>query len=80
MRASTGVEQTLVLGASFLRAAYVVFDAEGKDIWVGEKDDCGEHVVPMSKESGVPLVHGCGCEEGIPLSRCTKGKKGKGGA
>ncbi|KAF2116478.1 aspartic peptidase domain-containing protein [Lophiotrema nucula] len=52
-----------IIGATFLRGAYVVFDLDNKEVWMGESADCGSHIVPISMGKGaVPVVPGCGCE------------------
>lgn len=53
-----GPPDFLVLGDSFMRAAYIVYDVDGKAIWLGEADDCGENIVAIGAE-GVPVVEGC---------------------
>ncbi|ORY11615.1 aspartic peptidase domain-containing protein [Clohesyomyces aquaticus] len=52
-----------ILGMPFLRGAYVVFDNENREVWIGESDDCGSDVVPIGKgKDAVPIVAGCGCQ------------------
>lgn len=50
-----------ILGASIMRGAYMVFDNENSEVWMGEKADCGSNVVPLGKPNDtVPVVPGCG--------------------
>ena len=52
-----------ILGASFMRGAYMVFDRDNDELWLGESDDCGSNIVPIGKGNyAVPLIPGCGCE------------------
>jgi hypothetical protein len=51
-----------VLGDSFLRAAYVVFDLANNNIWLDEVADCGSNLVAIgSGANSVPIVNGCKC-------------------
>lgn len=38
-----------VLGDTFLRAAYVVFDWDNQNIHVAKNEDCGTHLIPIGK-------------------------------
>ncbi|KAL7925573.1 aspartic peptidase domain-containing protein [Trichoderma austrokoningii] len=38
-----------VLGDTFLRAAYVVFDWDNQEIHVAKNEDCGTHLIPIGK-------------------------------
>jgi Eukaryotic aspartyl protease len=51
-----------ILGDSFLRAAYVVFDVDNQNIWIDQADDCGSNIVAIGKgASAVPQIAGCHC-------------------
>jgi hypothetical protein len=51
-----------VLGDSFLRAAYVVFDLDNQNIWIDQADDCGSNIVAIGKGiNAVPQIAGCNC-------------------
>ncbi|KAK2597576.1 hypothetical protein N8I77_012355 [Diaporthe amygdali] len=43
-----------VLGDSFLRAAYVVYDQDNENLHLAQAEDCGEHIIPIG--SGVDAV------------------------
>ncbi|KAK3906135.1 aspartic peptidase domain-containing protein [Staphylotrichum tortipilum] len=51
-----------VLGDTFLRAAYVVYDQDNREIWLGQSEDCGTELVPIgSGPNAVPIIEGkCG--------------------
>ncbi|KAH6848023.1 aspartic peptidase domain-containing protein [Chaetomium sp. MPI-CAGE-AT-0009] len=50
-----------VLGDTFLRAAYVVYDWDNRMIHLGQSDDCGSELAPIgSGLDAVPSVAGCG--------------------
>lgn len=38
-----------VLGDTFLRAAYVVFDWDNQNIHIAKNEDCGTHLIPIGK-------------------------------
>ncbi|KAJ5033565.1 uncharacterized protein L3040_008677 [Drepanopeziza brunnea f. sp. 'multigermtubi'] len=55
-------EDLPVLGASFLRGAFVVFDQDNQNVHIAQSGDCGTNLVPIGKgPDAVPsLVGGCG--------------------
>ncbi|KAF2830170.1 acid protease [Ophiobolus disseminans] len=54
-----------ILGDSFMRGAYMVFDLDNDEIWMGETADCGSNIVPVGKgKDAVPVVPGCGSGAG----------------
>ncbi|KAF2668184.1 acid protease [Microthyrium microscopicum] len=60
MQAASGPQY--ILGDSFLRAAYVVFDLGNSNLWIGQADDCGSNLVAIgSGANSVPQVPGCSC-------------------
>jgi hypothetical protein len=49
-----------ILGRSFMRSAYLVFDHDNNERWVAESANCGEHIVAIEKgKFGVPMISGC---------------------
>jgi len=49
-----------ILADTFMRGAYMVFDMDNDEIWIGESADCGSKVVPIGKgKDAVPIVPGC---------------------
>jgi hypothetical protein len=49
-----------ILGASFMKGAYMVFDHDNNERWVAESANCGENIVAVEKGNfGVPMVLGC---------------------
>jgi hypothetical protein len=54
-----GSDHSIVLGNSFLRGVYAVFDISAGEVWIGEADDCGERIEPICADNGIPLVQGC---------------------
>ncbi|KAI9049430.1 hypothetical protein LZ554_006463 [Drepanopeziza brunnea f. sp. 'monogermtubi'] len=55
-------EDLPVLGASFLRGAFVVFDQDNQNVHIAQSDDCGTNLVSIGKgPDAVPsLVGDCG--------------------
>ncbi|KAH6888608.1 aspartic peptidase domain-containing protein [Thelonectria olida] len=52
-----------ILGATFLRSAYAVFDLDNKNIHLAQYEDCGSDVITIgSGESAVPRLKG-GCSD-----------------
>jgi hypothetical protein len=52
-----------ILADSFMRGAYMVFDMDNDEIWMGETADCGPHIVPIGKgKDAVPVIPGCEAE------------------
>jgi len=52
-----------ILGNAFLRGAYLVFDRDNDEIWMGETADCGSNIVPVGKgKDAVPVIPGCGAD------------------
>jgi len=50
-----------ILAAAFMRGAYMAFDLDNDEIWMGETADCGSNIVPVGKgKDAVPVVPGCG--------------------
>ena len=50
-----------ILGDTFMRGAYMVFDLDNDEFWMGEKADCGSNIVAVGKgKDAVPVVPGCG--------------------
>lgn len=48
-----------VLGDSFLRAAYVVYDQDNRNLHLAQADDCGDSLVAISTGvNAVPSVTG----------------------
>ncbi|CEJ80779.1 hypothetical protein VHEMI00944 [[Torrubiella] hemipterigena] len=75
-----------VLGDTFLRAAYAVFDWDNEEIHIGKSADCGSSLIPIgSGRNAVPNVEGdCGKPEPalplphpIPEGPGAKGEKNK---
>ncbi|KAL7782899.1 acid protease [Trichoderma afarasin] len=57
-----------VLGDTFLRAAYVVYDWDNRNIHLANSADCGSHLVAIGKgPDAVPLLTG-DCRETAPTS------------
>ena len=51
-----------ILGDTFLRAAYAVYDIDNKSIWLDQADDCGSSIVAIgSGTNAVPAINGCNC-------------------
>ncbi|KAJ2905174.1 putative acid protease [Zalerion maritima] len=51
-----------ILGNSFFRAAYMVFDQDNEDLYVAQSADCGSRVVSIGKSNSttvVPDFEGC---------------------
>ncbi|KAM4056345.1 eukaryotic aspartyl protease [Hirsutella rhossiliensis] len=79
-----------VLGDTFLRAAYVVYDWDNRNLHVANNEDCGSHLVAIGKgPDSVPSVVGeCGAQytttpssarpTSAPISNLTS-TKGRGG-
>jgi hypothetical protein len=43
-----------------MRGAYMVFDLDNDEIWIGETADCGSNIVPIGQgQNAVPIVSGC---------------------
>lgn len=40
------------LGHPFLRAAYSVFDQDGRNVWLAQQENCGSDIVEITKDSG----------------------------
>lgn len=38
-----------ILADAFMRGAYMVFDMDNDEIWIGESADCGTKIVPIGK-------------------------------
>jgi hypothetical protein len=48
-----------ILTDAFMRGAYMVFDMDNDEIWMGESADCGSNMVPIGKgKDVVPVVPG----------------------
>ncbi|KHN95537.1 secreted aspartic proteinase [Metarhizium album ARSEF 1941] len=48
-----------VLGDTFLRAAYAVYDMDNRNVYVASAADCGTHLVPIGRgENAVPVLDG----------------------
>jgi hypothetical protein len=46
-----------------MRGAYMVFDMDNDEIWIGGSVDCGSNIVPIGKsKDAVPMVPGCEAE------------------
>lgn len=60
MSASTGNQ--FILGDTFLRSVYTVFDWDNQNAYVAQGDDCGSHIIPIGKgaDSVPELVGECG--------------------
>jgi hypothetical protein len=54
-----GKEGKMVLGNSFLRGTYVVMDHTWGQVYIGEADDCGEKIVPVTYNPAIDAVDGC---------------------
>ncbi|KAK4229253.1 aspartic peptidase domain-containing protein [Podospora fimiseda] len=55
-----GDNSKAALGANFLRAAYVVFDQNNRNIHLAQTGDCGSELVPIEAGAdGIPSVNGC---------------------
>ncbi|OCK98072.1 acid protease [Cenococcum geophilum 1.58] len=62
-----------VLGDSFLRAAYVVYDVDNQNLWLDQADECGSNVIAIGKgPDAVPQVKGCGCGSSSTSSSVSK--------
>jgi hypothetical protein len=49
-----------MLGGSFMKSAYLVFDHDNNGRWIAESANCGEHIVAIGKgKFGVLRVSGC---------------------
>ncbi|KAH5074748.1 hypothetical protein HBI65_047070 [Parastagonospora nodorum] len=49
-----------ILANSFMRDAYMVFDRDNDEIWIGESPNCGSEIVPFGKgKDAAPRVPGC---------------------
>lgn len=53
-------QKMYILGDSFLRSAYVVFDQTNKELAIAQADDCGTHLVAIGPGPAGPLVGECG--------------------
>lgn len=54
-----------ILGDSFLRAAYVVYDQDNKNIYIANNEDCGSNLIAIGKgPNAVPSVVG-ECRHGL---------------
>jgi hypothetical protein len=52
-----------ILTDAFMRGAYMVFDMDNDEIWMGESADCGSNLVPIGKgKDAVPVTPGCEAE------------------
>ncbi|KAH6677723.1 aspartic peptidase domain-containing protein [Halenospora varia] len=46
-----------ILGIDFFRSAYVVVDQDNGELWLGQADNCGSNVVPVTKgKNSVPIL------------------------
>ncbi|CAG7555263.1 unnamed protein product [Fusarium equiseti] len=54
-----------VLGDTFLRAAYVVYDWDNREVWIANNEDCGTNLVAVGTgPNAVPDLEGeCGSDE-----------------
>jgi hypothetical protein len=61
-----------ILGDTFLRAAYVVYDQDNREIHLAQADNCGSNLVPIGAGvNAVPSIKGgCG-EPSTPISSST---------
>lgn len=53
-------QNSYLLGDSFLRSAYVVFDQTNQELSIAQADDCGTHLVAVGPGPVGPLVGECG--------------------
>jgi hypothetical protein len=52
-----------ILTDAFMWGAYMVFDMDNDEIWMGESIDCGSNIVPIGKgKDAVPMLPGCEAE------------------
>jgi len=59
---SVTTDNFFILGDSFLRASYAVFDLENRQVWLDQADDCGTNLVTIGKGgNAVPEIVGCRC-------------------
>ncbi|KAG8407364.1 hypothetical protein J3458_020844 [Metarhizium acridum] len=61
-------DKSYLLGDSFLRSAYVVFDQTNRQLALAQADDCGTHLVAIGPGPAGPLVGECG---GPPVTGST---------
>lgn len=62
-----------ILGDSFLRAAYVVYDVDNQNLWLDQADECGSNVIAIGKgPDAVPQVKGCRCGSSSTSSSVSK--------
>ncbi|GJN67732.1 hypothetical protein PLICBS_001760 [Purpureocillium lilacinum] len=60
-------DKDAILGDSFLRAAYVVYDQDNKNIYIANNEDCGSNLIAIGKgPNAVPSVVG-ECRRGLSL-------------
>ncbi|KAH8747426.1 aspartic peptidase domain-containing protein [Hyaloscypha sp. PMI_1271] len=69
-------DSSFVLGDTFLRAAYVVYDQDNQNLHIANAADCGTNLVAISKGvDAVPSITGaCGSSPTTPPSSSTSSK------